>query len=256
MAAAFMPWGAVRTDTGRSLVSSGSRQSAMLAKLDDFAKGASFVLGHNLIAFDLPRLRAAKPGLRLLELPAIDTLRLSPLAFPRNPYHGLVKHYRDGGLKRGRVNDPELDSRLALKLFGDEREALAKAAPDLLAAWHRLCTPEPEGVDRALDGFFREVRASPAAVAGRGIGGDRTTTGECRLRARSARGHRGRGQTRLGAGNMPWHGCRWRAAIRSCRPGCATSFRKRGGWCVASGTPPAPIRPAAGAGSATTRAGS
>ena len=150
--------GAVRTDTGRSLVNSGSGLSAMLAKLDDFAKGASFVLGHNLIAFDLPRLRAAKPDLRLLELPAIDTLRLSPLAFPRNPYHGLVKHYRDGGLKRGRVNDPELDSRIALKLFGDEREALAKAAPDLLAAWHRLCTPEPEGVDRALDGFFREVR--------------------------------------------------------------------------------------------------
>ena len=79
--------------------------------------GVSFLLGHNLIDFDLPHLAAALPGLRLLKLPAVDTLRLSPLAFPRNPYHRLVKHYQDGGLKRGRVNDPELDSRMALEVF-------------------------------------------------------------------------------------------------------------------------------------------
>ena len=150
--------GAVRADTGRTMTHSGGGLTAALEKLDDFADGASFVLGHNLIAFDLPHLTAAKPDLRLLKLPAVDTLRLSPLAFPRNPYHSLVKHYQDGGLKRGRVNDPELDSRLALKLFGDEREALAKAAPDLLSAWHRLCTPDHAGADRALDLFFSRLR--------------------------------------------------------------------------------------------------
>ena len=100
-----------------------------LAKLDELADGAAFVLGHNLIAFDLPHLAAAKPGLRLLKVPAVDTLRLSPLAFPRNPYHHLVKHYQDGGLKRGRVNDPELDPRIALEVFGDHgRLAGASAA--------------------------------------------------------------------------------------------------------------------------------
>ena len=150
--------GAVRADTGRSLVHSGGGLSAALARLDDFVDGASFVLGHNLVAFDLPHLVAAKPDLRLLKLPAVDTLRLSPLAFPRNPYHSLVKHHQDGGLKRGRVNDPELDSRIALQLFGDEREALAKAAPDLLAAWHWLCAPDSTGADRALDEFFRQAR--------------------------------------------------------------------------------------------------
>ncbi len=151
-------FGAVRADTGRSLTHSGGSLAASLAKLDDFAESASFVLGHNLIAFDLPHLKAAKPDLRLLMLPAVDTLRLSPLAFPRNPYHSLVKHYQDGGLKRGRVNDPELDSRIALKLFGDERETLAKTSPDLLTAWHWLCTPRHTGHDRALDEFFRQVR--------------------------------------------------------------------------------------------------
>ncbi|MDE0219971.1 MAG: RecQ family ATP-dependent DNA helicase [Spirochaetaceae bacterium] len=149
--------GAVRADTGRRLIS-GAGLADALERLDDFAEGASFLLGHNLIAFDLPHLAAAKPALRLLKLPAVDTLRLSPLAFPRNPYHGLVKHYQDGGLKRGRVNDPELDSRIALTLYGDECEALANAAPDLLAAWHWLCTPEPGGVDGALDGLFCRLR--------------------------------------------------------------------------------------------------
>ena len=111
-----------------------------LARLDEFAHGTAFVLGHNLIDFDLKHLKAANPGLRLLRLPAVDTLWLNPLAFPRNPYHHLVKHYQDGQLKRGRVNDPELDARLALDVFRDQRKALRQGPPDLLLAWHWLTT--------------------------------------------------------------------------------------------------------------------
>ena len=153
-------FGAVCADTGESLTHSGGGLTTALKKLDDFAEGVSFILGHNLIAFDLPHLVAAKPDLRLLKLPVVDTLRLSPLAFPRNPYHHLVKHYQDGGLRRGRVNDPELDSRLALEVFGDQRKELRGAAPDLLTAWHWLSTPEPKGVGRALDELFAEIRRS------------------------------------------------------------------------------------------------
>ena len=152
----------MRADTGKKLTHSGDGlDGRSVQKLDDLAEGASFILGHNLIAFDLPHLAAAKPDLKLLKLPVVDTLRLSPLAFPRNPYHRLVKHYQDGGLKRGRINDPELDSRLALEVFADQREALREAQPDLLAAWHWLTTPEYEGADRALDDLF--CRASPLA---------------------------------------------------------------------------------------------
>ena len=153
-------FGAVRTDTGGRLVHSGSGLGAALERLDDFADGVSFILGHNLIAFDLPHLRAAKPDLRLLELPAVDTLRLSPLAFPRNPYHHLVKHYQDGALRRRQLNDPELDARLALEVFGDQRRALQEAEPDLLTAWHWLVTPMPDGEDRAVDAFFSELRGA------------------------------------------------------------------------------------------------
>ncbi|WP_313953901.1 hypothetical protein [Accumulibacter sp.] len=41
--------------------------------------------------------------------PAVDTLWLNPLAFPRHTYHHLLKHYQDGGLKREQLNDPLLD---------------------------------------------------------------------------------------------------------------------------------------------------
>ena len=134
--------GAVRVDTDERLVFSGGDLGAALARLDGLAEGAGCLLGHNLIAFDLPHLKAASPDLRLLNLPAVDTLQLSPLAFPRHPYHHLVKHYQDGQLRRGRRNDPELDARLALEVFDDERLALSEAAPELLTAWHWLTTTD------------------------------------------------------------------------------------------------------------------
>ena len=86
----------VRPDTGQCLTvpAVGHGLAAALAKLDDLADGVDYLLGHNLIAFDLSHLQAANPGLRLLRLPAVDTLRLNPLAYPRNPYHHLVKHYQ------------------------------------------------------------------------------------------------------------------------------------------------------------------
>ena len=81
----------VRPDTGQSLAFpiAGNSLAGAFAKLDDLAGGAEFLLGHNLIEFDLPHLKAASPNLGLLRLPAVDTLRLNPLAFPRNPYHHL-----------------------------------------------------------------------------------------------------------------------------------------------------------------------
>ncbi|MDE0064693.1 MAG: RecQ family ATP-dependent DNA helicase [Gammaproteobacteria bacterium] len=130
--------------------------TAALAELEEFCSNADCLVGHNLIAFDIPHLRAAAPGLRLLRLPVLDTLRLSPLAFPANPYHRLVKHYQDGGLVRGQVNNPELDARLTLDLLAYERNALRNADPDLLSAWHWLTAPSADGT--GFDGFFAELR--------------------------------------------------------------------------------------------------
>ena len=133
--------------------------SAALAQLDDFAGDGSCLVGHNLIDFDIRHLEAAGPELRLLGMPVLDTLRLSPLAFPANPYHHLVKHYQDGGLVRGQINNPELDARLALDLLADARDALRRADPDLLLAWHWLTTRS--GFAEGFGTFFAELRGAP-----------------------------------------------------------------------------------------------
>ena len=89
---------AVRGDDGRALTPGKNKVREGLAEVSDFSQGLKFLLGHNIRKFDLPHLRAAKPELELLSWPVIDTLWLNPLAFPRNPYHRLVKHYQDGQL--------------------------------------------------------------------------------------------------------------------------------------------------------------
>ena len=153
---------AIRADTGASLRYDRGDLAAALAKLDALADGAAFVLGHNLIAHDLPHLAAAQPDLRLLSLPAVDTLRLNPLAFPRNPYHHLVKHYQDGPLQGDRVGDPEQDARLTLDLFRDQRAALRhcqQTNPDLLLAWHGLTSPAAER--SGTTSVFASLRGAP-----------------------------------------------------------------------------------------------
>ena len=151
-------FGAVRSRSGKAQTFRGGDLDTALKNLDAFAKGADYLLGHNLIAFDLPHLTAAKPDLRLLHLPVVDTLRLNPLAFPRHPYHHLVKHYQDGQLKRGRINDPELDARLSLDVFSDQQKALREADLDLLTAWHWLTSAGDAGA--GFDAFFAALRGA------------------------------------------------------------------------------------------------
>ena len=85
-------------------------------------------------------------------------------------------------------NAPELDARLALEVFGEQREALRKAEPDLLTAWHWLTTPEPDGVDSALDDFFSALRGAPrpAQAAARAATGRRLEGAACTTKAREA----------------------------------------------------------------------
>ena len=149
-----------RPDNGHSVVfpERGRNLDQALAALDDLANGADFLLGHNLIEFDLPHLRAAKPHLRLLQMPVVDTLWLNPLAFPRHPYHHLVKHYQDGQLKRERRNDPKLDAELALEVFRNQQEQLLDTPSHLLVAWHWLTTA---GSSPGFDLFFETLRGSP-----------------------------------------------------------------------------------------------
>jgi len=94
-----------------------------LQSFDDFSADASFILGHNILAHDIPRLRNVAPSLAMLARPAIDTLYLSPLAYPENPYHRLVKDYK---LVRDSVNEPCEDALLAGKVFSEQWDSFEK----------------------------------------------------------------------------------------------------------------------------------
>ena len=102
-------------------VNSGKEVSSkQLQTFDEFGSDASFILGHNIINHDIPRLQNCAPSLRVLHKPAIDTLYLSPLAYPENPYHRLVKDYK---LVRDSVNDPCEDALLAGRVFSEQWDA-------------------------------------------------------------------------------------------------------------------------------------
>ena len=109
-----------RSTTADTCTYSGGDLSIALRALDEYAAGAEFVLGHNVIKHDLPYLREASSSLRLLTKPPIDTLWLNPLAFPRNPYHRLVKHYKDGRLQAGSASDPEIDAGLVFTVLRNQ----------------------------------------------------------------------------------------------------------------------------------------
>ena len=144
--AKIFAFAAVPRDPGKpSLVNKGNGK-AHLQKLDSFCQDYDHVIGHNILRHDLPHLAAVSPRfVRLAEAP-IDTLWLNPLAFPRNPYHHLVKHYQDGRLQTGHVNDPEFDARLVFEVLENqitEFKRLNEQSPDALTAYHYLCCRAP-----------------------------------------------------------------------------------------------------------------
>lgn len=111
-----------------------------LTKLDQLAEHASAVGGHNIISHDLPLLRTLNPTLRIFNLPVVDTLHLSPLCFPENPYHHLVKDYK---LVSQSINDPTADALLSKELFADQVNELKKiqhSDPELYLTMAHLAT--------------------------------------------------------------------------------------------------------------------
>lgn len=88
--------------------------------ISDMANDADCLIGHNIIHHDLPILKSINPTLNIFHLPVIDTLQLSPLAFPKNPYHRLLKDYK---LIRNELNSPLQDCQATLTLFSEQLQA-------------------------------------------------------------------------------------------------------------------------------------
>lgn len=146
--------GVYRPDLDARLKLSGKAPD-LARRLDAITEGAAFVLGHNIVAFDQPALAALHPGLALHRLPLVDTLELSPVAFPQNPYHRLVKDYKLCTTTR---NDPVRDAELAYALFLDQSEALQKRVaghPDEGLCLHFLLALED---GKGVANFFATLR--------------------------------------------------------------------------------------------------
>ena len=152
---------AVRHGDAPSLVHSKGDLDVAFDRLEAFCTGAGHLIGHNILRHDLPHLIANRPRLAALAGSAIDTLWLNPLAFPRNPYHHLVKHYHDGRLQAGHVNDPELDAQLVFEVFSNQIASMLQLQaqePDTLTAYHYLTT-RGEGAG-GFDAVFRLIRGA------------------------------------------------------------------------------------------------
>jgi ATP-dependent DNA helicase RecQ len=170
-------------------------ERAALAELERFAGDASFILGHNLLGHDLPVLRARAPDLAFLAQPVIDTLFLSPLAFPENPYHRLVKDYK---LVSTSVSDPVADCRLAARVFReqwdefDRRAGSGEEADRDRLALYRFCFFGATDLELAPTGgqgiaqVFAALGAPPLAVPEVLAALDRLWAGQvCRTVARA-----------------------------------------------------------------------
>ena len=92
--------------------------SASVQDFCAFISGSEFLCGHNIIHHDMVFI---KPYLRGgITSKYIDTLYLSPLLFPKRPYHALLK---DDKLQTDELNNPLNDAQKAEKLFYDEINA-------------------------------------------------------------------------------------------------------------------------------------
>ena len=87
-------------------------------EFNTFVSKCYVLCGHNIIKHDLKYLNLQRRHV------IIDTLPLSPLLFPKKPYHRLLK---DDKLQVDELNNPVNDAKKARDLFSDE-----------VAAWRQL----------------------------------------------------------------------------------------------------------------------
>ena len=129
-------YGAVRED-GAVL------HSHSKSDFDAFVSECDTICGHNIINHDLKY--TALRGNPMI----VDTLFLSPLLFPKRPYHHLVK---DDKLQVDDLNNPVNDSMKARDLLNDEVAAWNQLSPDRQEIFYQLLYNTEQ-----FGGFFRYV---------------------------------------------------------------------------------------------------
>lgn len=139
------PAGGTVLDYGAAKSREQSLHTASRAEFCVFLKGAKYIAGHNIVEHDLTYLDrficVFAPDYR-----AIDTLYMSPLLFPKKPYHALLK---DDKLQTEDLSNPAHDAVKSMELFYDELDAWNRL-PDTLRNIYRALLRN----DRHFAGFL------------------------------------------------------------------------------------------------------
>lgn len=131
--------------------------SNSIRDFNNFIEDVHVLCGHNVVHHDLkylaPCISIQKKTL------VIDTLYLSPLFFPKKPYHSLVK---DDKLRSEDLNNPVNDAQKAEKLFEDEKNAFVSLRYIMKQIFCGLLCNEKE-----FQGFFdyMNMKAYPSNLA-------------------------------------------------------------------------------------------
>jgi len=127
-----------------------SYHSTSLKPLAVMMRKASFVCGHNIVNHDIPVLKQSANSNKFSKTPEpIDTLLLSPLLFPKRPYHSLVKDYK---LVSEELNNPLEDSRISKQILMDEIEAFSELDAEFKDILFNLLHAQT-----GLKGFFEYI---------------------------------------------------------------------------------------------------
>ena len=113
-------------------------------RVNKLLENVRYLVGHNILEFDGKYLNRFLK--RSEEFVFIDTLFLSPLLFPKKPYHKLVK---DDRLESGDLNNPLNDAIRSRYLFEDEISAFNGLSDNLKQIYFELLKSTKE-----FSGFF------------------------------------------------------------------------------------------------------
>lgn len=126
-----------------------SFHKASVGEFTQFLIGTDFICGHNILNHDINYIGNAVQNAVINSSNIIDTLHLSPLLFPTNPYHSLVK---DDKLQSEDTNNPLNDSIKARNLFNDEIAAFTKLDESTKQIFYCLLKEKKE-----FSAFFRYI---------------------------------------------------------------------------------------------------
>ena len=136
-------------DIGSVKSDGNSFHSNSISDFIKFLNGTQFICGHNILYHDLQYIQKAVTDAKVNSANIIDTLFLSPLLFPKKPYHALLK---DDKLQTEDTNNPLNDSIKAKDLFFDEVSVFNQADEKLKQIFYLLLKDKKE-----FHSFFRFI---------------------------------------------------------------------------------------------------